>query len=120
MMYRIGTLIAEKEGACGIVTGSSLGQVASQTSQNMLAEMHGLGMPIYHPLIGMDKREIIDRATRIGTFRAEKPATECSAVPAHPMTSATVARVAKNEERLDVARIVSDAVAGSSVLELLQ
>ena len=120
MMYRIGTLVAEKEGACGIVTGSSLGQVASQTSQNMFAEMHGLGVPIYHPLIGMDKREIIDRAIRIGTFRTEKPAIECAAVPDRPATAATVARVAKNEERLDVARIVSDAVAGSSVLELLQ
>jgi thiamine biosynthesis protein ThiI len=120
MMYRIGTLIAEKEDACGIVTGSSLGQVASQTSQNMLAEMHGLGMPIYHPLIGMDKREIIDRATRIGTFRTEKPAIECAAVPDRPMTAAAVARVDKNEARIDVARIVSDAVAGSSVLELLQ
>ncbi|MEA2003809.1 MAG: tRNA uracil 4-sulfurtransferase ThiI [archaeon] len=120
MMYRIGIVIAEKEDACGIITGSSLGQVASQTSQNMLAEMHGLGMPIYHPLIGMDKREIIDRATRIGTFRTEKPATECAAVPAHPVTAATVARVAENEARIDVARIVSDAVAGSSVPELLQ
>jgi thiamine biosynthesis protein ThiI len=77
-------------------------------------------MPIYHPLIGMDKREIIDRAIRIGTFRTEKPTMECAAVPDRPATAATVARVAKNEERLDIARIVSDAVAGSSVLELLQ
>jgi thiamine biosynthesis protein ThiI len=120
MMYRIGALVAENEGACGVVTGSSLGQVASQTSQNMFAEIHGLGMPIYHPLIGMDKREIIDRAIRIGTFRTEKPTMECAAVPERPATAATVARVAKNEERLDIARIVSDAVAGSSVLELLQ
>ena len=120
MMYRVGAQVAEKEGACGIVTGSSLGQVASQTAQNMFAELHGLGMPIYHPLIGMDKREIIERAIRIGTFRTEKPATECAAVPDRPATAATVDRVAKNEERFDVARIVSDAVAGSSVLKLLQ
>ena len=64
--------------------------------------------------------EIIDRATRIGTFRTEKPAIECAAVPDRPMTAATVARVDKNETRIDVARIVSDAAAGSSVLELLQ
>jgi len=68
----------------------------------------------------MDKREIIDRAIRIGTFRTEKPAMECAAVPDRPMTAVAVARVAKNEERLDIARIVSEAVAGSSVLELLQ
>ena len=120
MMYRIAAEITEKEDGCGIITGCSLGQVASQTATNMFAEMYGLGIPIYHPLIGLDKREIIDRAIKIGLFSGEKPAVECAAVPVHPVTAATAAMVAENEARIDVEGIVSDAVAGSQVLELLQ
>ena len=118
MMYRIAAEITEKEDGCGIITGCSLGQVASQTATNMFAEMYGLGIPIYHPLIGLDKREIIDRAIKIGLFSGEKPAVECAAVPVHPVTAATAAMVAENEARIDVEGIVSDAVAGSQVLEL--
>ncbi|MEA1944648.1 MAG: tRNA uracil 4-sulfurtransferase ThiI [Euryarchaeota archaeon] len=117
MMYRIAMKIAEKEDGCGIITGCSLGQVASQTAKNMFAEMYGLGIPIYHPLIGLDKREIIDRAINIGVFPAEKPAIECAAVPEHPITAATATMVLANEERIDVEGIVSDAVSGSHVLE---
>ncbi len=117
MMYRIAMKIAEKEDGCGIITGCSLGQVASQTATNMFAEMYGLGIPIYHPLIGLDKREIIDRAIKIGVFPGEKPAIECAAVPVHPVTAATAAMVLENETRIDVEGIVSDAVAGSQVLE---
>ena len=113
MMYRIGIAIAEKEDAHGVITGCSLGQVASQTASNLFAEMYGLDFPIYHPLIGMGKREIIDRAIAIGTFRFEKPKIECSAVPEHPKTAATVSAVLKNEARIDVAGIVSDSVSRS-------
>ncbi|MHC1575338.1 MAG: tRNA uracil 4-sulfurtransferase ThiI [Candidatus Methanogasteraceae archaeon] len=118
MMYRIGEAIAEKEGACGVITGCSLGQVASQTAENLLAEMHGLDIPIYHPLIGLDKREIIDRAIAIGTFPREKPEIECAAVPNHPKTAATAAIVQKNEDKIDVSGIVSAALAASSVTRL--
>ena len=113
MMYRIGIAIAEKEDAHGVITGCSLGQVASQTASNLFAEMYGLDFPIYHPLIGMGKREIIDRAIAIGTFRSEKPKIECSAVPEHPKTAATVSAVRENEARIDVAGIVSDSVSRS-------
>lgn len=118
MMYMIGMEIAKKERACGIITGSSLGQVASQTSKNMLAALRGLDMPIYHPLIGMDKREIIDRAIDIGTFTAEKPAIECAAVPEHPITAASHSMVIENEKRIDIADIISGAISGSRVLHL--
>ncbi len=118
MMYRIGMVVAERENACGIITGSSLGQVASQTAMNMFAEMHGLDMPIYHPLIGLDKREIIERAIKIGTYPRKSPEVECAAVPDRPGTAVSRYKVAESEKLLDVAGIVSDAVSGLRVLRV--
>ena len=116
MMYRIGAAVAERENAYGIITGSSLGQVASQTAQNMFAEMYGYDVPIYHPLIGLDKREIIDRAIKIGTFPQMSPAVDCMAVPDRPGTAVSRSMVEASEERLDVTGIVADAMAGLRAL----
>ncbi len=103
MMYRIASEVLKMEGAHGIITGSSLGQVASQTSQNMLAEMYGMEYPIYHPLIGLDKLEITDIARKIGTFEpSTKPATYCLAVPEYPSTAAKHEEVAEAEKQIDV------------------
>ncbi len=68
MMYREAYEVMKKEGASGIITGSSLGQVASQTAANMYAEIYELAIPIYHPLIAFDKTEIMDIARKIGTY----------------------------------------------------
>lgn len=103
MMYRIASEVLKMEGAHGIITGSSLGQVASQTSQNMLAENFGMEYPIYHPLIGLDKLEITDIARRIGTLEpSTKPATCCLAVPEYPSTAAKTWEVAEAEKMIDV------------------
>lgn len=103
MMYRIASEVLKLEGAHGIITGSSLGQVASQTSQNMLAEMYGMDYPIYHPLIGLDKLEITDIARKIGTFEpSTKPATCCMAVPEYPSTAAKPQEVIEAEKLIDV------------------
>jgi len=103
MMYRIASEVLKMEEAHGIITGSSLGQVASQTSQNMLAEMYGMEYPIYHPLIGLDKLEITDIARKIGTFEpSTKPATCCLAVPEYPSTAAKIWEVAEAEKLIDV------------------
>jgi thiamine biosynthesis protein ThiI len=103
MMYRIAGEVLKMEGAHGIITGSSLGQVASQTSQNMLAEMLGMEYPIYHPLIGLDKLEITDIARKIGTFEpSTKPATCCLAVPEYPSTAAKPAEVKEAETLINV------------------
>ncbi|RLG21177.1 tRNA 4-thiouridine(8) synthase ThiI, partial [Methanosarcinales archaeon] len=59
MMYRIAKRVMEIEGCDGVITGSSLGQVASQTSRNLMVEMTGLDIPLYHPLIAMDKTEVM-------------------------------------------------------------
>ena len=60
--------IMKKEKASGIITGSSLGQVASQTAANMYAEVYQLSIPVYRPLIAFDKIEIMDMARKIGTY----------------------------------------------------
>ncbi|VVB88984.1 tRNA (guanine(6)-N2)-methyltransferase [uncultured archaeon] len=111
MMYRIATEVLKMEGAHGIITGSSLGQVASQTSQNMLAEMYGMEYPIYHPLIGLDKLEITDIARKIGTFEpSTKPATCCLAVPEYPSTAAKIWEVAEAEKMIDIPSLVDNMV----------
>ncbi|MBU4139576.1 MAG: tRNA 4-thiouridine(8) synthase ThiI [Euryarchaeota archaeon] len=111
MMYRIAFEVLKIEGAHGIITGSSLGQVASQTSQNMLAETYGLEYPIYHPLIGLDKLEITDMARRIGTFETStKPATCCLAVPEYPSTAAKLWEVSEAEKMIDVPTLLDSMV----------
>lgn len=111
MMYRIASEVLKMESAHGIITGSSLGQVASQTSQNMLAETYGMEYPIYHPLIGFDKLEITDIARRIGTFEpSTKPATCCMAVPEYPSTAAKTWEVAEAEKMIDVPSLLGSMV----------
>ncbi|CAD6495073.1 MAG: tRNA sulfurtransferase [Candidatus Argoarchaeum ethanivorans] len=107
MMYRIAGEIMKKEGAYGIITGSSLGQVASQTSENMMTEIYTFNYPIYHPLIGLDKKEIITIAQRIGTYEPSiKPAKECSVVPDHPATAAKISDVLEAEENLNIKQML--------------
>jgi thiamine biosynthesis protein ThiI len=68
ILYRIAESIAKESGALGIVTGESLGQVSSQTPENLNAINRGITLPVYRPLIGFDKDEITEIARRIGTF----------------------------------------------------
>lgn len=110
-MYRMAYEIMKKEGADGIITGSSIGQVASQTAANMHAEVYGLGIPLYHPLIGLDKTEIIDFARRIGTYDVSiLPTSGCGAVPVHPEINAAFDLIVREEEKLDIEEMVRDAV----------
>lgn len=99
MMYKVSSALAKIEGAHGIITGSSLGQVASQTSENMMIEHYGIDFPVYHPLIGLDKNEIVEYARRIGTMDISiKPATCCSAVPKHPAIHGRLEEVKNMDE----------------------
>src|SRR6185295_4884591 len=91
------------------VTGESLGQVASQTLENMEIIAAATPMLVLRPLVGMDKAEIIAHAERIGTFATSiLPDQDCCSlfVPPHPTTHATAAEVAAAEARLDVAALV--------------
>jgi len=109
MMLRIAEAIARKEKAKALVTGESLGQVASQTLDNIVVVQQAARLPILRPLVGMDKQEIIDQARRIGTFEISAiPDQDCCQlfVPKHPATKARFADVEHDEARFDVNELV--------------
>ncbi|MDR2967331.1 MAG: tRNA 4-thiouridine(8) synthase ThiI [Methanobacteriaceae archaeon] len=101
-MYKIAELLAIDMKALGVVDGSSVGQVASQTLPNILATRENISVPILSPLIGMDKVEIEKIAKEIGTFDISKINDGgCSAVPRYPETKADVSRVKVAKEDMD-------------------
>jgi len=103
-MYKIAELVAIDSNALGIVDGSSVGQVASQTLPNILATRENVSVPILSPLIGMDKVEIEKIAKGIGTFDISKiDDGGCSAVPRYPETKADINRfkIAKDDMNYD-------------------
>jgi len=93
--------LAQKEGALAIVTGSSIGQVASQTLSNIAVIQQGLKLPVLHPLIGLNKEEVEQIAKRIGTFDISiKEAVPCQFVPKHPVTHARLEQFKKIKKAL--------------------
>ena len=101
MMYRVAEMVAREEGADAVLTGESLGQVASQTLSNLRTENETVSIPILRPLIGLDKLEIEEIAKRIGTYDISiEPGGCCNITPKHPATAATPERVLKEEERI--------------------
>jgi thiamine biosynthesis protein ThiI len=101
-MYRVAEAVAREEGARGIVTGESLGQVASQTLANLLVLDDAATMPVYRPLIGLDKEEITRVAREIGTFGSSTAQVKgCQAVPRKPSTSAALEKIREIEADLD-------------------
>jgi thiamine biosynthesis protein ThiI len=117
-MMRIASAIAQREKALGLVTGESLGQVASQTLPNMAVIDAAAELPVYRPLVGLNKDEIIAIADRIGTGGiSAEPAADCCSlmVSKHPVTKATAALVEQVESALDVARLVDEAVQAAEV-----
>ena len=109
MMLRIGETIARNEKAKALVTGESLGQVASQTLDNMTVIQQAARMAILRPLVGMDKQEIIDQARRIQTFEISSiPDQDCCQlfVPKHPATKARWGDVEEDEKKFAVSELV--------------
>ena len=106
MMYRVAECVANSEGADAILTGESLGQVASQTLPNLRTESDAISIPILRPLIGLDKLEIEAIAKEIGTFEIsiEKGGC-CSIVPKHPATAATPERLQDEEGRIGIEQL---------------
>ncbi len=104
-MVRIAEMAAEREKALGLVTGDSLGQVASQTLENMRAVSEVATLPIFRPLIGDDKQEIIELSKKIDTHDISKePFDDCCSLftPAHPETRANLQFVKKSEQNLEI------------------
>ena len=90
LMLKAAEKLAEERGALGIVTGDTLGQVASQTLANMKAYRSGIELPIYSPLIGMDKVETIAWAQKIGTYEISVKHKDAGCAPPRPITKASI------------------------------
>lgn len=119
MMYKTAVEIAKKENAHGLITGSSLGQVASQTSDNLMIEHYMIDFPIYHPLIGLDKNEIIEIARKIGTYDISvRPATCCKAVPKHPSIHGQLEEIERIETDFDMKALAQRELEGAIVTTL--
>ncbi|NLC63102.1 MAG: tRNA 4-thiouridine(8) synthase ThiI [Thermoanaerobacterales bacterium] len=109
MMVRISQRLAQTFGAKALVTGESVGQVASQTLEALMATDEVAEMPIFRPLIGFDKVEIMDYARKIGTYDISiQPYADCCTVfvPKHPKTRPALSTVHDAESNLDVARLI--------------
>ncbi|NLE13626.1 MAG: tRNA 4-thiouridine(8) synthase ThiI [Clostridiales bacterium] len=112
-MMRIATKIAGRYRCGALITGESLGQVASQTLQAMAVTEDAAGIPIFRPCIGMDKEEIVRIARRIGTFETSiLPYEDCCTVftPRHPKTRPELEKVLAQEARVDVDTLVAEAL----------
>lgn len=100
-MYRLAEGVARESGAKGVVTGESMGQVASQTLDNLAVLHDATSLPFYRPLIGLDKSEIVDLARKIGTYESSILQTGgCGAVPPKPATRAALENVRLLEQQL--------------------
>ena len=121
-MMRIAERLCRQTGAQCIVTGESLGQVASQTIEGMTSSgsvVHEL--PILRPLVGFDKTEIVERAREIGTFETSiLPYEDCCTVflPKHPLIRPDLAKVAEQEKKLDVEALVAEALATDELVNI--
>lgn len=105
MMLRIAEALANQHGCQALVTGESLSQVASQTLSNLAAVEQAATLPVFRPLIGMDKLEIIDQARRISTFDiSTKPHEDCCTfmVPKHPATRSRWKDLERMEADLEI------------------
>ena len=123
-MMRIAERFAEKDGCLGLITGESVGQVASQTMQSLMATNDVCTLPVYRPLIGFDKREIVEIAERIDTFETSiQPFEDCCTifVAKHPVTKPNVEVIRRSEERLceKIDEMVETAVNTAEGIEVL-
>ena len=102
-MMRIAEIIARKEKCLGLITGESIGQVASQTVQSLAATNEVCTMPVFRPVIGFDKQEIVDISEKIGTFETSiQPYEDCCTifVAKHPVTRPNINVIHRSEEKL--------------------
>ncbi len=122
-MMRIAEHFARKDGCLGLITGESIGQVASQTMQSLAATNDVCTLPVYRPLIGFDKQEIVDVAEKIDTYETSiQPFEDCCTifVAKHPVTKPNIDVIRRSEERLDekIDALVSEAVSTAEILDI--
>ena len=122
-MMRIAEHFAKKDGCLGLITGESIGQVASQTMQSLAATNDVCTVPVYRPVIGFDKQEIVDIAEKIGTYETSiQPFEDCCTifVAKHPVTKPNVEVIRRSEEKLaeKIDQLVREAIDPVEVIEV--
>lgn len=119
MMMRLAGRVAEKEGAGALITGESLGQVASQTLPSLAVTEAVVDVPVLRPLIGLDKQEIVRRAQDLGTYSISiRPYDDCCTVfvPRHPETRPDPEAVAVKEAGLVAGELIEEALTEAEIL----
>lgn len=122
-MMRCAERIAAEQGAMMLITGESLGQVASQTAEALVVTDSVVSLPVMRPLIAMDKTEIIRIAKDIGTFdKSVEPYEDCCTVflPKHPVTKPRLEKILASESKLDVEALTDAAVASAELYVISQ
>ena len=121
MMYRIAAEIADRQGSLALVTGESLGQVASQTLENLAAVSCVTSVSVFRPLIGMNKESIISRAKEIGTYETSiEPQPDCCSVfmPKNPATRSKIPILERDEEKIPWKELCDDALAKVEIIKV--
>lgn len=124
-MMRIAEAIAEKTGCLGLITGESIGQVASQTMQSLMCTNAVCKMPVFRPCVGMDKQEIVDISEKIDTYETSiLPFEDCCTifVAKHPVTKPALHIIEKSERRIEgeVEKLVQVALDTDTVIRINQ
>ena len=112
-MMKIAQRIAQQVQCQALITGESIGQVASQTIASLHVTNSAVELPVFRPLIGMDKDEIIERARKIGTFETSiLPYEDCCTVfvPKHPVTKPSLHKIELSERLLEEEALISGAL----------
>ena len=121
LMMRIAEIIARQDGALALITGESLGQVASQTLESLCATNDAVSLPVFRPLIGFDKEDITNVARKIGTFETSiQPYEDCCTVfvPQHPVTKPRLSDIRKSEALVDFSEMIERALKDTEVAEI--
>lgn len=120
-MMKIAEKLARETECCMLITGENLGQVASQTAEALVVTDHSVQMPVMRPLIAMDKVDIMEMAKNIGTFETSiLPYEDCCTVflPKHPTTKPKLAKILESESKLDVEKLIDEAIATKEVITI--
>jgi thiamine biosynthesis protein ThiI len=116
LMMQIAEQIARTCGAQALITGESIGQVASQTIESLTVTNDAVDMPVFRPLIGFDKEEIVTRAKAMGSYETSiLPFEDCCTVfvPQHPVTRPKLEDIRASEARIDFTQMVETAIANT-------
>ncbi|MDI6601821.1 MAG: tRNA uracil 4-sulfurtransferase ThiI [Thermoanaerobacteraceae bacterium] len=119
MMMRIASKIVKKEKALGIITGENVGQVASQTLESIFVTNSLADFPVYRPVIGMDKQDIIKVSKEIGTYEISiRPYEDCCTVfvPKHPVTKPNYEKVIEIEYGLEIEKLIEESLSRTEII----